>query len=46
MYADEPLLVNKCQAYQLADKGNQKIAEADTILWRLKMLHSSKRDKV
>ena len=44
-FAEEPLLVIKCQAYQQADEGNSKISEADTILWRLKMLHSSKKDK-
>lgn len=35
-YADEPVLMAKCFAYKMADAGNAKIAEADTIQWKLK----------
>jgi hypothetical protein len=29
----------------MADSGNSKIAEADTILWRIKKLNSQKNQK-
>ncbi len=38
-FANEPELVAKCNAYQSADAGNAIVAEADSILWKLKNLH-------
>ena len=35
----------KCFAYKMADAGNAKIAEAETIVWRLKTLQSQKNNK-
>lgn len=35
-YANEIQLVVKCTAYQLADSGNNKLAEADSNMWRVK----------
>lgn len=39
-YADEHDLVVKCTAYQLADAGNNKLSEAESIMWRIKNVTS------
>jgi len=35
----------KCTAYQLADEGNNKLSEAESIMWRIKNVSSLQKSE-